>query len=503
MSKKKSRYAPPKAGAMFETLRGLGYSPETAIADIIDNSISARADEVDIIFNWENYRSNIIIFDNGSGMTEEELFSAMKLGEKSPLDTRSQNDLGRFGIGLKTASFSQCRVLTVASKKDGKISCFRWDFEYLATLSDDGWFLLEGADDEGEKLINMLDSVDHGTLVLWSNLDRLITTGFTSDDFLKVIDRVEAHCSMVFHAYLDNNNEQLKIRINGKRIKAWDPFMTHHTATMRSPIEVIRSPEGNIRIEGFILPHRDHLTTEEFKRGAGPHGWTAQQGFYIYRNNRILLAGSWLGLGMIRAWTKEEAHKLARIRIDIPNTVDDSWRVDVRKSTAKPPVFVEKRLSFIAEDIRRKARKVFSNRGIVYKEINGDNSVISVWKKVEYNTGIRYSIDRSHPAVSALFSASDDGGKLADAMLKIIEETVPIQRIWLDTAEAEKTIETSFLGASLAEISETAKSFYQKMIEFGLSENQAKERLLTMEPFNFYPNVVAEIYNRDKEASDD
>jgi histidine kinase/DNA gyrase B/HSP90-like ATPase len=501
--KQKTLYAPPKAGAMFETLRGLGYSPETAIADIIDNSISAGADEVVISFNWESRDSSITILDNGLGMTDKELFSAMKLGEKSPLDDREQNDLGRFGIGLKTASFSQCRTLTAASKKNGITSCLRWDFDYLATLSDDGWFLLVGPGENQEKHIELLDSVDNGTLIIWSSLDRMITTGYSIDDFLKMIDSVEAHCSMVFHRYLERSTNPIKIIINGKRIKAWDPFMVYHTATMRSPTETINSPEGSISIEGLVLPHRDHLKTEEHKTGAGPSGWSAQQGFYIYRNNRMLLAGSWLGMGRNRAWTKEEAHKLARIRIDIPNTADDSWRIDVRKSTAKPPAFVEKRLMYIAEDIRKKARNVFSNRGIFNREVGGSSTVTSVWKKTEHNNGIRYRINRSHPAISDLMKASDDEGTLVDALLKIIEETVPVQRIWLDTAEAEKTVETSFSGAPEEEIYETVESLFQNMLKFGLTGIQAKQRLLTMEPFNFHQDIVNIVYNKNMEDNNE
>ena len=483
-------YAPPKAGAMFETLRGLGYSPETAIADILDNSISADADDIQISFNWSGRQSSIFILDNGKGMSEDELISAMKLGEKSPLDSRSKNDLGRFGIGLKTASFSQCRVLIAASKKNGLISCYRWDFDYLSTLSDDGWFLLKGPGQTEKKTIEILENIENGKLIIWSNLDRMITTGFSEDDFLKMIDQVEAHCSMVFHRYLNRTPDPVKIRINGKRIKGWDPFMSYHIATMRSPIETINVPEGRIGIEGFVLPHRDYLKHDEFELGGGPRGWNAQQGFYIYRNNRLLLAGSWLGLGRNRAWTKEEAHKLARIKIDIPNSMDDSWRIDVRKSTAKPPANVEKKLMYIAEDIRKKARKVFSNRGINNKSTLGTQIVIPVWHKLDYSNGIRYRVDRQHPAVSELMNISDNFGKLIDAMLKVIEETVPVQKIWLDTAEAAKTVETGFKGIPDEEIYETAETLYLNMLKFGLTEIQAKEKLLTMEPFNLYRDII-------------
>ena len=108
----KSRNAPPQASAMIEALRGLGYNTATALADIIDNSISADANRIDLLFNWDGQKSRVIVWDNGNGMSAEEIDKAMRLGGRSPLEQRDAKDLGRFGLGLKTASFSQCRKLT-------------------------------------------------------------------------------------------------------------------------------------------------------------------------------------------------------------------------------------------------------------------------------------------------------------------------------------------------------------------------------------------------------
>src|SRR5689334_566870 len=119
---------------MIEALRGLGYSPATAIADIIDNSIAAGASEVDIRFTWAGSRSRVTMLDDGRGMSGEELERAMRLGDRNPLDQRRHDDLGRFGLGLKTASFSQCRRLTVASWRNYSRSCLRWDLDALAAV---------------------------------------------------------------------------------------------------------------------------------------------------------------------------------------------------------------------------------------------------------------------------------------------------------------------------------------------------------------------------------
>ena len=155
---------------MIEALRGLGYSTATALADIIDNSIAAHASQVDIMFSWSGYSSTIGVLDNGTGMSDHELELAMRLGDRNPLEMRAIDDLGRFGLGLKTASFSQCRRLTVASRKAQETSCLRWDLDVIAASKDDGWYLLEGPSIGSEHLLLPLDSKSSGTIIVWENL---------------------------------------------------------------------------------------------------------------------------------------------------------------------------------------------------------------------------------------------------------------------------------------------------------------------------------------------
>ena len=183
MSKATSRNAPPRASAMIEALRGLGYSPAAAIADVIDNSIAAGASEVDVQFKWNGKQSAIVIADNGAGMDAPALDIAMRLGERSPLDHRSESDLGRFGLGLKTASFSQARRLTVASRRSGPISCLRWDLDVLRDDPKGEWTLLEGAADEFAAMLSPLEKIKAGTIVLWENMDRIVSAGNNGQAF--------------------------------------------------------------------------------------------------------------------------------------------------------------------------------------------------------------------------------------------------------------------------------------------------------------------------------
>lgn len=336
----RTRNAPPKAGAMMEALRGLGYSTAAALADLVDNSVSAGAHEIRIGFTWDGTRSRISVIDNGRGMDDADLESAMRLGERSPLDERAPSDLGRFGMGLKTASLSQCRRLTVASvKMGGQICCLRWDLDAMAAHPEDGWILFEGPADGSGAHLSAMEGLESGTLVLWESLDRIVTTGYTSNHFVDLVDDVERRLAMVFHRLLQGPGAKIRLFINDRPVSPWDPFMTGHPSKpWNSPIERRATDSGCVEVECHVLPHRDRLMPAEYEAAGGPEGWTAQQGFYVYRNARLLLAGGWLGLGQGRAWNREEAQRLARIRLDIPNTADADWKIDIRKSTARVPV---------------------------------------------------------------------------------------------------------------------------------------------------------------------
>lgn len=486
----KKRHAPPKAGAMVEALRGLGYSTASAIADLIDNSIAAEASTVSLFFHWADNASCISILDDGNGMNAHELDRAMRLGAINPLQTRAVNDLGRFGMGLKTASFSQCRRFTVTSRKQGKTDCLRWDLDILAQQGvDDGWYMLEGPAEGSESLACLPEQCEHGTHILWEELDRIVSPGFTQQNFLNLIDQVEAHLSMVFHRFLEGPASFLRILINDSPVKPWNPFLPNHPATWSSPDVSIFCNGNSIEVQGFVLPHRDKLETEAFERAGGPDGWTAQQGFYVYRNKRLLVAGSWLGLGQNRSWTKEEAHRLARIRLDITNSADSEWKIDIRKSMARPPVSVRRQLVSIANDIRARARKVYASRGAYTPRASGP--LIQAWH-AEYRDGnMRYRIDREHPAVKPLLESGSEQIALIEAMLRVIEETVPVQRIWLDTAEGKDVLRSGFSGDAPKEITDVLDVMYSNLVlRKGVEPALAKAQLLRTEPFQNYADIV-------------
>lgn len=488
------RKAPPLAAAMLESLRGLGYSTAAALADIIDNSIAAGATAVRVSFDWHGKDSSISVLDNGRGMLDAELELAMRLGAISPLDARTTEDLGRFGMGLKTASFSQCRRLTVASVKAETHSCLRWDLAELAANPDSDWLLFEGPTPGSEHHLASLDALDSGTLVLWEDLDRIVTAGYGADDFISLVDQVEVQLAMVFHRLLGGPHPKFRLLLNGRTVEPWDPFMTGHAAKpWTSPLAKRTEPYGAIEVQCHVLPHRDRLTNEEFVANAGAQGWTAQQGFYIYRNERLLVAGGWLGLGQPRAWNREEAHRLARIRLDIPNTADAEWKIDIRKSIARPPVSLRPWLTTLAQTTRDKARQVFAYRGTPGPTQAGE-AVAQAWHVERLKSDVRYRIDTTHPAVSSVLDRSGELRPQLLAMLKVIEETVPVQRIWLDTVENKETPRTGFEGEPPEAASSVLQTLFTDMIgRRGMSPEAARRSLLATEPFNRYPALVGQL----------
>ena len=497
MEPMKLRPAPPKAGAMVEALRGLGYSTASALADIIDNSIAANATKVMLNFVWAGVASRVEIRDNGRGMSPDELDRAMRLGELNPLDNRSSHDLGRFGMGLKTASFSQCRSLTVTSWQKGIESCLRWDLDVLTSASDGGWFLLEGGHPDSEAFITPMGGENIGTLVLWEKLDRIVVDGFTEQDFLDLVDRVEQHLSMVFHRFINGDAARVSLLVNGRKIKPWDPFLTGHPGKAWTSPEIPFPPSmGKIKAVCHVLPHRDRLSEQEFSSLAGPDGWTSQQGFYVYRNKRLLVAGSWLGIGKGKAWTKDEAHQMARISVDIPNSVDVDWEIDIRKSSARPPVEMKKWLLRLAEDTQVRARKAFRARSRPVIKHTCPKDEMPVWITEYIGDTSRYRINRDHPMVQRVLQYSRSQESELYALFDLLEKTMPVQRIWA-SMDSTRVIHDSVLVEPEEELpSEEIQSALRLMCknlvdQKGYSRESALRMLLTMEPFEKYPDFIS------------
>ncbi|MGR9161913.1 ATP-binding protein [Rhizobium leguminosarum] len=426
---------PPKASALISSLRGLGYSPETAIADLIDNSITAGATTVEIDLQWNDGHPFAAIFDNGRGMGEKRLAEAMQLGGDGPDAHRSEHDFGRFGMGLKTASLSQSSCLTVVSRREDTTTSITMDVAVIATR---GWIATVPNPLPDHPLVAKLLALSAGTVVLWENIDELSgLSGLTKEAFYLRLEDIRAHLGMVFHRFISGDADRLAIALNGRAVKAWDPFRSQHPATIAMPVERIRYADSSFSVKPYVLPHRDRFANDtEYEAAGGPGGWGARQGFYVYRGKRLLVAGSWLGLGGARTWTRDEASRLARIQVDLSTLMDRDWRIDVRKSQARPPGTLRTRLTAIAGHCRQEAREVFAFRGQGPRIRGTSREALSVWLASHGPTGTQYRINRDHPVILACREAAG-GLRPLNAVLSIIERSVPVERIWLDVSEAE------------------------------------------------------------------
>lgn len=476
---------PPSPAALMESLGALGYSLEAAVADIVDNSISADATAVRISFDWNDGAPFVWILDNGTGMSVAGLVEAMRLGGIGPLATRRATDLGRFGLGLKTASFSQCNRLTVATRQGKNIASARWDLERMAS-ADSGWELLEGAAPSSDARLEPLrQQQGSGTLVLWELL-RTGTETCLLPAFLEAIERVERHLAMIFHRFLDGDARRLRMLLNSRSIAAWDPFVTWHPATTPKPVARLRDPSGDVTVRGYVLPHRDRFRNEdEHQNAGGPEGWVAQQGFYVYRAHRLIVAGGWLGLGGSREWLRDEASQLARIRIDIPNSIDAVWRIDVRKATARPPGSLRDGLIRLAADVRRSARDVFAHRG-VRTGIQPDTTHGRIWRATA-SKRYPYAIKREHPLVQTAIDNSADP-TLTEAMLLAIERTVPAGASAIPQRASEAEVDEMVLAA---------RSLMRNLVSLGVDPQTAIAQVAGTEPFDEVPDIAHKLQSVD------
>lgn len=475
---------PPSPVALMESLGALGYSLEAAVADIVDNSISADATTVRISFDWNEGAPFVWILDDGTGMSVDGLVEAMRLGGVGPMVARRTTDLGRFGLGLKTASFSQCSRLTVATRQGETVCSARWDLDRMAR-ADNGWELLEGTEPGSEARLEPLEQQPgSGTLVLWE----LLRTGAEASltRFLEAVERVERHLAMIFHRYLDGDARRLRIRLNGRAVTAWDPFITWHPATTPKPVARLRDPSGDVTIRGYVLPHRDRFRDEdEHQNAGGPDGWVAQQGFYVYRAQRLIVAGGWLGLGGSREWLRDEASQLARIRVDIPNSIDTAWRIDVRKATARPPASIRDGLIRLAADVRRSARDVFAHRG-VRTGIQPGTMLGRLWRATA-SKRYPYSIKREHPLVQTAIDNSADP-TLTEAMLLAIERTVPAGGNAAPHSASEAEVDEMALAAC---------ALMRNLVSLGVDPQTAIGQVAGTEPFDQVPDIVRKLQGVD------
>ena len=492
----------PTAEVLMFSMRAMGYSFEAAIADIIDNSVSAKASMIHIGFPYSPTDCYVTICDNGNGMTSDELFDAMKYGSLSKGDQRAEDDLGRFGLGLKAASLSQCRKLTVISKKDGQASAMTWDLDVVEKNQD--WTLIVHDENEIRQLRNSewLDHMDSGSIVIWENFDIIqkdIGSAGIFSELQRLAETTADYLSLIFHRFLNKEagekTSKLRIQINEHVLMGLDPFLEHHKKTnQRRTIDIaIKDSNGierHVLAQPFILPFQKDMSKEDMKRLGGVENYRTKQGFYIYRNKRLIIWGTWFGR------PKGELTKHARIKVDIPNTLDDLWNIDIKKQSAKIPSVIKQRLTKAIDEAMDIAVRAQKYRGRIERV---DSTIDYVWDRVSLREGVySYKINRNARIFDLIHDElSAEGWQKLSMILDEIEGSLPCQQIYID--KSQNCLDDTIDESRKDDILTSAQLILPMIIQNnGGNRIAAIEALFSSEPWCHFPDMKVQLISDEE-----
>jgi hypothetical protein len=411
---------PPVAPMLMQSLRSVGYTTAAALADLVDNCIAANARNVTICLATAQ-EPFVAIVDDGHGMGDAALVAAMRFGSRDPRDPRVGMDLGRFGLGLKTASLSQCRRLVVASLQDRQLSLASWDVDECEQKGI--WWL--GRPDKStipNEVLDLLSAYGQGTAVVWQKLDRLAATG-GSDPRRAIetaIDDAADHLAMVFHRFLGGEiGMGLEITINNRPLQRLDPFLEGHVRGQVLHTETFTIDGQKVTVSPFVLPFPSKLKPTELDRAGGRESLKTGHGFYVYRGGRLVVPGGWF-----RIVPSDDLIRLARVRVDVPVELDHIWKVDIRKTIVEPPPALRPHLRRIVGDVTIRSRRVYTYKGNPRHDIDR----VPLWRRHELKDGAAaWRVNREHPVVASILSQDAD----VDRLLRLLEGALPVHDIHL------------------------------------------------------------------------
>lgn len=332
----------PAAARTIKSLRDIGYELPQAVADLVDNSIEAHANEVHIDLCFDGPDSWIRIADNGDGMDTSTITESLRIGSVREYE---ENDLGKFGFGLKTASISQCRRVVVASRVSphrARVEARAFDLGHIEETNRWEILVIDPVDRPGH-LTDPLKTTT-GTVVLWEDLDRVLTYqdpygGWARRRLLEQAEAIAEHLGMVFHRFITGQvrGKKTKLFVNGSIVEAWDPFCLDQAETAALEENDYRVAAetglGIVHLRPYVLPDKaDFSDTAAWNRASGPRKWNNQQGLYIYRANRLIQWGGWS-----RLRTNDEHTKLARVALDFSRNLDSAFGLNISKASVKLP----------------------------------------------------------------------------------------------------------------------------------------------------------------------
>lgn len=499
LNEKNYELANPNPEFLIKSIAEQGYSLETALADLIDNSITANATKIEVLTKIDREPFTLFISDNGDGMDEISLKNNMQFPSKSPEQKRALDDLGRFGLGLKTASFSQTRCFTVISRKKdtNKYSGLTWDVNYLKEINE--WRIIINSQEEIEDIVKLYDSISENhlnkfkdfcpnTIIVWKGLykfENYINISNKQDALrAEITNNTSEYLSIVFHRFLERKINPLQIRINNEIVKSFNPFPVENS-TLRA-IEPIHRDFGNdtIKIQGFVLPNSSIKESKETINDWTPINKSLMdmEGVYIYRSNRLILFGGWNGI--IR---KMPRLQLARLKVDIGNKVDHLFHLNVAKSQINIPYDLKQAFYRAIISLKEEAQKEYYNHGIKSFSSKPKEQNSQLFFKIATNKGILLAINNEFPLLKSLKNSLKKD-QLADLnfILKISSSLMNTIR-QVDNVELSGDNEKD--GISDDEIIKAIL----KLITLGYTTQQIKK--------DFIPNLGLKVNNLPEELS--
>lgn len=426
--------ASPPPSRHVETLRKVGYGFTAAIGDLLDNSIAAKSSKIDIVFSMDNEIPYLTIEDNGFGMSRRDLVANMTISCKDPNLEREGGDLGRFGSGLKTASFSQARRLTVFSHtKDSPVSAARWDIDDIVERNEWCLQVLDESDISKTYYKLFAEKTESGTIVRWDKITAVVDDIHTppvETQIAGLAKELHKYIGLYFHRFLSGVGK-CTITINGRKVRCIDPFMKDIPGYQEGPATGIRSKAGRITIKTHILPPFNMMTRDQIIEYGGTAAITEKQGLYIYREKRLIVEGGWQGLTRL-----SKLAGLARIQIDMPSALDLEWATDVKKSTLTLPPKIKSILKRLISSPIKKSRGVYAYKGA--KEAENDYWLVLENEREKFVT---YEADPSNHALKSIMTLLDGEGKglLANYLSKLCS-SIPLAHIFSVMSDRPKDI---------------------------------------------------------------
>ncbi len=485
---------PPVANYLIGSMRYMGYSFEDSVADVIDNSISAMAKNIRVLFTMDPEKLFVGILDDGYGMSNKELFHAMCYGSQASEIERNITDLGRFGLGMKSASLSQCKIMTVVSRINGKDSAYRWDYDEVSKKTNYGkWFVLKLEQEEIRELscYEELSRQKNGTLVLWENFDVIskASGGFVYESLTKHRNNLLSQLALTYHRFIFEDG--LKIFVNHAEVKALDPFLTKRSdnpwGTLKQPLIDSYGKEHFVEITPYKLPYVSNMTDEEKRAIGGDDKMNKMQGYYIYRGKRLIKYGTWFGT------PRHEVSKYGRVKVDIPNNMDDIWKIDVMKRNAIIPRELSRLLEKTIGSLIEKSTKQTKFRGQPVTPKSKD--FVYVWDRIESRNGFySYKINRNNCFTKAVFDQISDESKTSlEMLLKQIEQNIPVHQIHLDHDENRIELDKDF---DINDLFEQAVMTVEFLHTTGLDYKLAVLKILQCSQFKNNDSLINMLNNK-------